>query len=165
MSDLVVLAFDSEDGALEMRDKLLRRKEQRHIPLADAAVVIRRDDGTVKVKQLHSLVGAGAVGGAFWGLLVGLIFAMPWLGLTAGVVVGALRDKFTDLGVDDKFIKEVGETIKPGQSALFLLVVSAIDDMLVDELKGTNAKVIQSSLSQADEEKLRSFFAADDIQA
>ena len=63
MSDLVVLAFDTEEGALEMRDKLLRRKEQRHIPLADAAVVIRREDGKVKVKQLHSLVGAGAVGG------------------------------------------------------------------------------------------------------
>jgi uncharacterized membrane protein len=165
VSDLVVLAFDTEGGALEMRDKLLRRKEQRHIPLADAAVVIRREDGTVKVKQLHSLVGAGAVGGAFWGLLVGLVFAAPWLGLAAGAVVGALRDKYTDIGVDDEFIRQVGNTIMPGQSALFLLVVSAIDDILVDDLKGMHATVIKTSLSEADEQKLRSFFAADDIQA
>jgi uncharacterized membrane protein len=165
MSDLVVLAFDTEDGALEMRDRLLKRKEQRHIPLADAAVVIRRADGTVKVKQLHSLVGAGAVGGAFWGLLIGLIFAAPWLGLAAGAVAGALRDKFTDIGVDDEFIHQVGTAIKPGQSALFLLVVSAIDAVLVDDLKGLRATVIQTSLSKEDEQKLRSFFAADDVQA
>lgn len=165
MSDLIVLAFGTEGGALEMRDKLLRRKEQRHIPLADAAVVIRREDGAVKVKQLHSLVGAGAVGGAFWGLLVGLIFAAPWLGLAASAVAGALRDRHTDIGVDDDFIRQVGNTIRPGQSALFLLVVSAIDDILVDDLKGMHATIIKTSLSEEDEDKLRSFFAADDIQA
>jgi uncharacterized membrane protein len=164
MSDLVVLAFDSEDGALEMRDKLLRRKEQRHIPLADAAVVIRRQDGKVKIKQLHSLVGAGAVGGAFWGMLIGVVFAAPWLGLAVGAAVGALRDRFTDIGVDDNFIKEVGNTIEPGHSALFLLVVSSIDDMLVEDLKGTNAKILKTSLSQADEAKLRGFFGAEEIE-
>jgi uncharacterized membrane protein len=127
-------------------------------------VVIRRQDGKVKVKQIHSLVGAGALGGAFWGMLIGLIFFMPWLGLAMGALGGALGGKFTDIGVDDKFIKEVGNTIQPGHSALFLLVVSATPDKLADELKGTQATVLQTSLSNEQEAKLRDLFAADEIE-
>jgi len=164
MSDLIVLAFDSENGALEMRDKLVQMQKQHIISLEDAAVVIRKDDGKVKVKQITSLVGAGALGGAFWGMLIGLIFWMPWLGLAFGALGGALGGKFTDIGVDDKFIKQVGNTIEPGHSALFLLVVSATADKVSEELEGTQATVLQTSLSKEAEDKLRDLFAADDIE-
>ncbi len=165
MSDLIVLAFDSEDGALQLRDKLLSMQKQRIIELADAAVVVRRQDGKAKVKQLHSLVGSGALGGAFWGMLIGLLFFMPWLGAAAGALGGALGGKFTDIGVDDNFIKEVGNKIEPGHSALFLLVVSATGDKVLEELAGTEATVIQTSLSNEQEAKLRDHFAADEIEA
>lgn len=164
MSDLIVLAFDSESGAGALRERLLQLQKQHLISLEDAAVVVRNQDGKAKVKQLHSLVGAGALGGAFWGMLIGLIFFMPWLGLAAGALGGALGGKFTDVGVDDKFIKEVGETIQPGQSALFLLVVSATGDKVAEELKDVKATVIQTSLSEEAEAKLRDTFAADDIE-
>ena len=164
MSDLIVLAFDSEDGALQLRDKLLSLQKQQLISLEDAAVVIRRQDGKVKVKQLHSLVGAGALGGAFWGMLIGLIFWMPWLGLALGAAGGALGGHFTDIGVDDKFIKEVGNTIEPGHSALFLLVISATGDKVLEQLEGTQATVLQTSLSNEAEAKLREHFAADEIE-
>ena len=164
MSDLVVLAFDSEDGAIQLRDKLGALQKQQIIQLEDAAVVVRRQDGKVKVKQAVSLVGAGALGGAFWGMLIGLIFWMPWLGLAVGAASGALGGKFTDIGVDDKFIKEVGNTIEPGHSALFLLVAKAVEDKLADELKGTEATVLQTSLSNEQEAKLRELFAADEIE-
>ena len=165
MSDLVVLAFDSESGAIQLRDKLAALQKQQIIELEDAAVVVRRQDGKVKVKQAVSLVGAGALGGAFWGMLIGLIFWMPWLGLAMGALGGALGGKFTDIGVDDKFIKEVGNTIEPGHSALFLLVSKAVEDKLADELKGTPATVLQTSLSNEQEAKLRELFAADEIEA
>ena len=42
MSDLVVLAFDSEGGALQLRDRLLSLQKQQIIQLADAAIVVRR---------------------------------------------------------------------------------------------------------------------------
>ncbi len=165
MSDLIVLAFDSENGAIEMRDKLVSLQKQHLIALEDAAVVVRRQDGKVKVKQAASLVGAGALGGAFWGMLIGIIFWMPWLGLAIGAASGALAGKFSDIGVDDSFIKEVGNTIEPGHSALFLLVVSATGDKVLDELEGTKATVIKTSLSKEAEEKLRDHFAADEIEA
>lgn len=165
MSDLVVLAFDTEDGALQVRDKLVAMQKQHLITLADAAVVVRRQDGKVKVKQAVSLVGAGALGGAFWGMLIGLIFWMPWLGMAFGALGGAIGGKFTDVGVDDNFIKQVGNTIEPGNSALFLLVTSATEDKVAEELQGIKATVLQTSLSNEQEAKLRDLFAADDIDA
>lgn len=165
MSDLVVLAFNTEDGAIQMRDKLVALQKQKLISLEDAAVVIRRQDGKVKVKQAVSLVGSGALGGAFWGMLIGILFWMPWLGMAAGALGGAIGGKFTDIGVDDNFIKEVGNTIEPGHSALFLLVVSATADKLADELAGTEATVIKTSLSKEAEQKLHDFFAAHDVDA
>ena len=113
MSDLIVLAFDSEDGAIQLRDKLAVLQKQQIIQLEDAAVVIRRQDGKVKVKQAVSLVGAGALGGAFWGMLIGLIFWMPWLGLAMGALGGALGGKFTDIGVDGATYKAL-EFAGPG---------------------------------------------------
>ena len=56
MSDLVVLALDTETGAEEMRDELVEMQKEHLIMLSDAAVVIRRQYGHVKVKHAVSLV-------------------------------------------------------------------------------------------------------------
>ncbi len=165
MSDLIVLSFDNEASAFQMRDKLLDMQKQQLITLADAAIVIRDKKGKPKVKQLHSLVGAGAMGGAFWGMLIGLLFFAPWLGMAAGALGGALGGKFNDIGVDDNFIKQVGETIEPGHAALFLLVVKVTADKVLPELASFNAKVLQTSLSNEDEARLRETFGAEDVEA
>ncbi len=143
MSTLVVLAFKDETSAEQMRDKLAALQKQQLISLSDAAVVVRKQDGKVKVKQAVSLVGAGALGGAFWGMLIGLLFWMPWLGLAIGAAAGAVGGALTDVGVDDKFIKEVGEKIQPGQSALFLMVESWTEDKVLDQIKDFGAEVIR----------------------
>lgn len=160
MSELIVFAFKTQTGAEEMRNALGKMQKEHLIELEDAAVVVRKEDGKTKVKQATSLVGAGALGGAFWGMLIGLLFFMPWLGLAAGALGGAIGGKFTDIGVDDKFIKEVGSTIEPGQSALFLLVQSATADKVLPQLEKFDATVLQTSLSQEDEAKLRDTFSA-----
>jgi uncharacterized membrane protein len=162
MSELVVLAFDSQEGALQARDKLLEIRKRRMLQLADAAVVVRQQDGKVKVKQLTSLVGGGTLGGAFWGLLIGLLFAVPWMGLVVGAAAGAAISGLTDDGVDDKFIKEVAETIQPGHSALFLLIHMTDLKTWLDELKEFNPTILQTSLSEEDEAKLREAFGAEE---
>ncbi len=164
MSDLIVVAFDNPTGAEKLRDKLIDLQKQHIIALDDAAVVVRKDDGKVKVKQVTSLTGAGAVGGAFWGMLIGLLFWAPWLGLAIGAISGALAGHFSDVGVDDSFIKEVGETIEPGHSALFLLVREATPDKVLEQLKGTKAKIIQTSLSEEQEAKLREAFSGHEVE-
>jgi len=158
VSELVVVAFDNETGAAEMRDGLIGLQKQGLVTLDDAAVVVRRPDGKVKVKQAVSLVGAGALGGAFWGMLVGLLFWMPWLGLAVGALSGALGGALSDYGLDDGFVKEVGNTIQPGHSALFLLIREATPDKLMEELKQFNGKILQTSLSKEAEAKLKESF-------
>ncbi len=158
MSDLVVFAFKNETGAQEMGERIKSLQKQELIKLEDAAYVVRKPDGKAKVKQAQSLVGAGAWGGAFWGMLIGLLFWMPWLGLAVGAISGAIAGKFTDIGIDDKFIKEVGNTIEPGHSALFLLIYQWTEDKVMDELKDFDAQVVRTSLSKEDEAKLREAF-------
>lgn len=158
MSDLIVFAFDNPTGADEMAKAVADLQKQQLITLEDAATVVRKDDGKPKVKQAQSLVGAGALGGAFWGLLIGLLFFMPWLGLAAGAIGGAIGGKMTDVGIDDKFIKEVGSTIEPGHSALFLLVTSWTEDKVLAQLEKFNATVLRTSLSAEDEAKLKEAF-------
>ena len=162
MSDLVVLAFDNDTDAFKLRDDLVQLQKQEVISLSDAAVVVRDQDGKAKVKQATSLVGAGALGGAFWGMIIGLLFFAPWLGLAIGAVTGALAGKFTDTGIDDKFIKEVGETIEPGNSALFLLVDKVTMDKVTPTLQKYDATVIQTSLSDEQEAELAGMFHHED---
>jgi uncharacterized membrane protein len=159
MSELIVFAFDSETGANEMSSAIQQLQKEELIKLDDAAVVVRKQGGKPKVKQAQNLVGAGALGGAFWGMLIGLLFFMPWLGLAVGAAAGALAGHFTDIGIDDKFIKQVSDTIEPGHSALFLLVADATPDKVLDRLEKYNATVIRTSLSAEDEAKLKDAFA------
>nr|WP_255152351.1 DUF1269 domain-containing protein [Halorarius halobius] len=163
MSSLVVLAFESMTGAEEMRERMYEFQKRELITLEDAAVVVRKENGKTKVKQAHSLVGSGALGGAFWGMLIGLLFFAPWLGLIAGAAGGAIAGKLGDIGIDDSFIKEVSDTIQPGESALFLLTRDAQLERIQEEVTDMEFTIIQTNLSPDDETKLRETFAAEEV--
>lgn len=160
MSELVVFGLPTEDGAKQMEEAVKSLQKQQLINLADAAIVVRKPDGKVKVKQSVSLVGAGALGGAFWGMLIGLLFFMPWLGLAVGAVTGAIGGKLSDYGIDDDFIKEVGDQVEPGHSALFLMITDWTEDKALEQLSKFDASVMRTSLSKDDEEHLKAAFGA-----
>jgi uncharacterized membrane protein len=69
MANLFVLAFKDELGANSTLKEIENLQKQRLINVEDAAVVVHPIEGKVKVKQADNLTGAGAVGGAFWGML------------------------------------------------------------------------------------------------
>ena len=158
MSDLVVLAFADETGAERVLGVVKELQRQDLIVLDDAATLVRGRDGKPKVKQVTSMVGAGALGGAVWGMLFGLLFFVPFFGLAFGAVFGALTAKVTDIGIDDAFIKEVQEQIQPGTSALFLLVARAAMDRVEEALRPYNPQVLKTSLSAEQEARLREVF-------
>jgi uncharacterized membrane protein len=162
MSSLVVLAFDDMDGAEKMREKLYSFQKRELIRLEDAAVVVRNEKGRAKVKQAHSLVGVGALGGAFWGMLIGVLFFAPWLGLLAGAAGGAISGKLGDIGIDDSFIEQVADAIQPGESALFLLVRDAQLERIASETDEP-FEIIETNLSPEDETRLRDAFAAEEV--
>lgn len=159
MSNLVVLAFDNETGARETLREVEELQKQNLISVDDAATAVRHASGKVKVKQAKSLAGAGALGGAFWGMLFGLLFFVPFLGMAVGAATGALFGKAADFGINDDFIRQVSESVQPGNSALFLLVSEAQSDKVIERLKPFGGKVIHTSLSKEEEARLKESFA------
>jgi uncharacterized membrane protein len=157
MSTLVAVVFNDETTAFEMRAALAKMQKQYLLEMEDAVVVTRDESGKTKLHQAVSLTGVGAAGGAFWGMLIGLLFLNPLLGAAVGAGAGALSGKFKDIGLDDKMMKDVGESLKPGTSALFVLIRKATADKVLEGLKpfAGKGKVFQSSLNKDDEKALR----------
>ncbi len=160
MSDLIVIGFDSEHQAEEVRLELYKMQREYLVDLEDAVVAVKREDGTVKLHQVYNLTAAGAVQGGFWGTLIGLLFMSPLLGAAMGVAAGAATGALTDIGVDDNFMKELAGTLSPGSSALFVLVRKSTPDKVLEHVKGYGGTVLQTSLSHDDEEKLQAALSA-----
>ena len=102
-----------------------------------------------------NLTATGAIGGGFWGMLIGMIFLNPLLGAAIGAGAGALSGKLSDIGIDDNFMKEFSQNFKPGTSALFVLVRKVTPDKVYDHLKQFKGKVLKTSLTADEEAKLR----------
>jgi uncharacterized membrane protein len=157
MSHLVAVIFNDETTAFEMRASLLRMQKQNLIELEDSVVVTRNLKGKIKLDQAMDLTTAGAVGGGFWGTLIGLLFLNPLMGAAVGAAAGALSGRFTDIGVNDDVMRDIGKNMQPGTSALFVLVRRATTDKVLDGLQAFvgKGKVFQTSLSKDDEASLR----------
>jgi uncharacterized membrane protein len=159
MSDLVVIAFPSEAKAEEVRQKILEMQKDYLIELGDAAIAVKQADGSVKLHQLINTTAAGAVSGTFWGTLIGLIFLVPLVGAAIGAASGALGGWLTDVGVNDAFMKEVAESLQPGDAALFLLIRKLTTDKVLEDLKGVGGKVLRTSFDHTKEDALRNALA------
>ena len=122
MSDLVFIAFPSEQKAEEVREKVLEMQKEYLVELGDAVVAVKDDKGRIKLNQLMNTTAAGAVSGALWGTLIGLIFLNPLLGTAIGAASGALGGSLTDVGINDQFMKDAASALQPGTAGLFLLV-------------------------------------------
>ena len=155
MSTLVVIGYDDEFKAEETRLKLQKLQKDYLIDLGDAVVAVKDQAGKVKLHQAVNLTAAGAVSGGFWGSLIGLIFLNPLLGAAVGAAAGAASGALSDVGINDNFMKELASHLKPGTSALFVLVRKATPDKVLEELKGSGGKVLKTSLSHDDEAKLQ----------
>jgi uncharacterized membrane protein len=160
MATLTVWKFEDPDGAERVVEKLQQLQKQELIQLHDAAVVSwPADKKKPKTRHLADMTGAGALGGAFWGLLFGLIFFVPLLGLAVGAAAGALGGSLANVGIDKDFIESARARITPGTSAVFLLTSGAVIDRIHDAFGGSHAELLQTNLSEEQEEQLRTAFA------
>lgn len=160
MSDLVVVVYPSEQKAEEVRQRLFELQKEYLIKIGDAVIATKNDTGHVKLNQLMNTTAAGAASGSLWGLLIGTIFLMPLVGVVLGAASGALGGALTDYGINDKFMKELGESLQPGSAALFVLVQQVTGDKVLEELRGTGGTVLKTSLDHSKEQALREALAA-----
>ncbi|WP_439374566.1 DUF1269 domain-containing protein [Bradyrhizobium sp. DASA03120] len=159
MSELVVIAFPTEAKAEEVRQKLLSMQKEYLIELSDAVIAVKDAQGAVKLNQLLNTTAAGAVSGAFWGSLIGLIFLSPLLGAALGAASGTLGGYLTDVGIDDKWMKETAAAIQPGSAALFVLVRKVTGDKVLEGLRGEGGTVLKTSLDHTKEAALQAALA------
>lgn len=157
MSTLVAVVFHDESTAFEMRAALATMQKQYLLEMEDAVVVTRDARGKTKLHQAVSLTAAGATSGAFWGMLLGLLFLNPLLGAAVGAGAGALSGKFAEIGVDNNMAKQLGDELTPGSSALIVLLRKITADKVLDGLKqfAGKGKIFQTSLNKDDENSLR----------
>jgi len=159
MSSVVALSLPTESHAKEALRRIGGLQKEHLITVLDAAIVTRdpqRDK--VKVDQARDLVTEGAFSGGFWGLLLGLIFANPVLGLATGALgagMGALIGKSTDIGINDDFMIEIGSKLTPGRAVLFLMVSEVTPDKVIERLIDLDMTLVTSSLTHDEEDALR----------
>ena len=160
MSELIVIGYDSASRAEAARDALLGMEREYLVDVADAVVATSDSKGRVQLSQMVNLWTVGASGGALWGLLVGVLFLTPLLGVAVGAGAGALGAAFSDYGIDDTFMKGVAETLQPNQAALFMLVRPVASDRVIERLGKTGGRILRTNLDSGKEAALRAAFEA-----
>ncbi len=163
MADLLVIEFDTEAKAEEVRQRLLALQKEYLIELGDAVIAVKCAEGQIKLNQLFQPVKAGALSGAVWGTLIGLLFLMPLAGAAVGAATGALSGRLSDVGINDAFMKEAAAALQSGKAGLFLLIRKMTTDKILNELRGSGGIVLRSSFDETKEEALQAALA--DVQA
>lgn len=155
VSELIVISYDDVHQAEEVRLKLLKMQKDYLLDLEDAVIAVKDKKGKIKLRQMYDLTGAGAMTGGFWGMLIGMIFLNPLLGLAVGATSGAIGGALSDVGVNNDFMKKLSANIQECNSVLFVLVRKSTPDKVLEELTGAGGNIIQTSLSHEKEEILQ----------
>ncbi len=157
MATLIAIGYPDQGTAEQARD-VVHQLEADLIIQADQVAAISRDlEGKYHVHTTHGLgsTGGGAIWGGFWGMLFGLIFFIPFAGFAIGAGFGALFGHFGEKAIDKEFQEQVRDYVKPGTSALFMVIEKATPDKAIAALGQFGGTVIRTSLSEEDTKELQ----------
>ncbi|ARJ03878.1 membrane protein [Cnuibacter physcomitrellae] len=156
MADLIVIAFDSETDAEGAYNQVQQLQSDLIVELAGLALVKVDAEGKTKVEYPGTVgkIGVGAAGGALFGTLIGILFFVPFAGLVFGGLFGALFAGLDKTGLDAEFRDRVKSTVTAGKSAVVVYAVKLTEDKFAAALAPYNGTVVQTSLSQEDEQEL-----------
>jgi uncharacterized membrane protein len=159
MSDLIAIVYPSEAKAEEVRQRLFKLQKEYLITINDAVIAVKTETGAVRLNQLVNTTAVGAASGSFWGLLVGVLFLNPIIGVALGAASRALGGALTDFGINDAFMKDLASSIQPGNAALFVLIKNMTADKVLKEIEGAGGVVLKTSLDETKEQVLRDALA------
>ena len=141
MSNLIAVAYDDVGSARNVLNELGALSVEHAIALDDAVILEHRADGKIKLHQTTKPGAIGAAGGAMWGGLIGLLFLAPFLGMAVGAATGGAMGAMSDVGVDDKFMEQLGEDLQPGAAALIVLVRDSTPDKVLPRISKFGGRV------------------------
>ncbi len=147
--------YPEEDRAVEVLTTLKQLRSKDLIDLDDAFYVTKDKEGDTKVHHSVHITRKGAGWGALGGLLVGALFFTPIALAVVGAAAGVLFVKLADMGIDQKFVKDLSAELKPNSSAIFLLVRNVSPDEVIAALRPYGGTILQTTLSEEAEEDLK----------
>jgi uncharacterized membrane protein len=159
MSDLIAIIYPSEAKAEDVRQRLFKLQKEYLITISDAVIAVKTEAGPVKLNQLVNTTAIGAASGSFWGLLIGVLFLNPILGVAVGAASGALGGALSDYGINDAFMKDLSAGLQPGNAALFVLIKHMTADKVLREIQDAGGTVLKTSLDDTKERLLRDALA------
>ncbi len=159
MTTFTVWKYDDPEGAAHASILLESAAADGVVEILDHAVV-SWPEGADRPETRHGREDTrrGAGWGALWGLLFGAMFAIPVLGLAAGAAAGALSKVHQGLGISKEQIERIRKEITPGTSALFLVTDHGDLDRLGDRMRGVDARLIETNLTEAERSVLMETF-------
>jgi uncharacterized membrane protein len=158
MAELVVIGYDNAETAEAARKTLLELSNEYYADVGDAVVAVADANGKVHLRQMVNPWSLGAMSGSFWGLLIGVLFLNPLIGVVTGAAAGAAAGALSDFGIRDDFMKDVAKTLSPGKAALFMMARNVTSDRVTTHLAELGGTVLRTNLSSTDEDKLRAHF-------
>ncbi len=155
MPDLLAIGYDDTTTATAAMDEVQRLSADLVIQPDAVAAVIRSEDGTFRTITNQHEVAGGTTWGMFWGLLFGILFFVPFFGMAVGAAFGALGGKLAKNAINKEFQEQVRAQMKPGTSALFMIVEQMTTDKALDGLSKFGGNVIKTSLSDEEEAEIQ----------
>ena len=156
MAELIAIGYDDQTTAAEALAEVETLSRDLIIEADAAAAIVRKPDGKYSVTTNHGpTTGAGATWGMFWGLLFGVLFFIPVFGMAVGAGLGALFAHLEKSTIDKQFQEQVRAMLKPGTSALFMVIEKATPDKAIAGLRQYGGTVLKTSLSAEAEKELQ----------
>ena len=156
MSEIIVIGYDEQSTATQAYKEVLTLQQDFVVELTGLAIVRVDDEGKSHVETPQKIVGVSAASGALWGMLIGILFLVPFFGLALGGAMGALMGKMGKSGIDEQFRTQVQALLKPGGAAVVIMASKITDDKFANAMKQFGGTLLKTSLSEDDEKELAS---------
>ncbi|HSO69550.1 DUF1269 domain-containing protein [Tessaracoccus sp. Y1736] len=154
MSELIIIGYDDHATATKAQDAVIGLQRDFVVNLSGLAVVRVDEDGKKHIDTPGSIVGVSATGGAMWGMIIGLLFLVPGLGLLIGGAWGALAGAASKAGVNRSLRERVDGLLTPGKAALVVMASKITEDKFSAAMAEFGGTVLKTSLSDEDEKAL-----------
>jgi len=156
MSEIIVIGYDQQSTATQAYKEVLTLQHDFVVELTGLAIVRVDDEGKSHVETPQKIVGVSAASGALGGMLIGILFLVPFFGFALGGAMGALMGKMGKSGIDEQFRSQVQALLKPGGAAVVIMASKITDDKFANAMKQFGGTLLKTSLSEDDEKELAS---------
>jgi uncharacterized membrane protein len=131
--------------------RLVRRAVELGYPAPERQVVVKDDDGRVRVREtIDPQPGTTAMSGAVWTGLLGLLLGGPvgWLaGIGLGAGAGALVAKVVDVGIPDEWVDWFKAAVRPDSATVVALAGNIdLDALYREAARFSGATLVHTTL-------------------